>query len=109
MAVDRTGSIPARWRRLSQLGTPRQDVDYVLMNTIWRHGIVCRWDGRRWLTRAPHSLRGLDLEIRLGSLPMPTWFLELPSLLDQVQAEIDQARASARDLPVNFRTPLGTD
>ena len=54
-------------------------------------------------------IRGVDLETRLGSLPMPTWFLELPSLLDQVQAETDQARASARDLLVALGTPLGTD
>ena len=56
-----TDTASPHWRRLSDLGTPKRHVDYVLMSPVWQHSIVCRWDGRRWFIRTPNSLRDLDL------------------------------------------------
>lgn len=97
---------PFRWRRLSELGAPSQNVDHVLMSLAWQQPIVCRWDGSRWRTRAPNARRGADLLSRLGSLEQPGWCIELPSLLDQVQAEIDASREQVRELFHELGLPL---
>ena len=38
---------PPRWRRLSELGPPKQDIDHVLMSLAWNQPTVCRWNGSR--------------------------------------------------------------
>ena len=103
MEIDLT---PPRWRRLSELGPLKQDIDHVLMSLAWQQPIVCRWDGSRWRTRAPTARRGTNLLTRLGPLEQPGWCIELPSLIDQVQAQIDASRHQVRELLHELGLPL---
>ena len=103
MDIDTT---PPRWRRLSGLGHPRHDINHVLMSLTWQQPVVCRWDGSRWRTRAPNARRDTDLITRLGPLQQPGWCIELPLLLDQIQAEIDKSREQVRELFHGLGLPL---
>ena len=103
--MDTDTTLP-RWRRLNELGPPKQDIDHVLMSLAWTQPIVCRWNGSRWRTRAPSARRGTNLMTRQGRLEQPGWCIELPSLVDQVQAQIDASRNQVRELFDELGLPL---